>query len=155
MEVVLGSGAVAVGLLVALVMAVRGAPPRRGQRTVPPGERRASLVARRVGFPESGPSLSTDDVRRLGAFRRRLPELHGEPVGPRTLRQKWAVARRRGVVAWAAASGLGAFSMATHFDVLWLGQGGGWLGVVIITVAATAAMTGICVVLVARLGERE
>ena len=44
--------------------------------------------------------------------------------------------------------------MATHFIVLWLATGGGWVGAAVMTVVATIAMTGVCVVLVFRLGTR-
>ena len=154
MDSVIGSGLVAVGLLIALAAFLKGMPTRRRGRVLSAGERRAALEPRRVGGGVVDTSLTLDDVRRLVAFRRRLPELHGEPVGPITFAQRWSAARRRGVIAWAAAAGAGAFSMATHFIVLWLATGGGWVGAAVMTVVSTIAMTGICVALVFRLGTR-
>lgn len=153
MDSVIGSGVVAAGLLIALAAFLKGMPARRSGRVLSAGERRAALEPRRVGGGVDT-SLTLDDVRRLVAFRRRVPDLHGEPVGPLTLAQRWSAARRRGVVAWGAAAGAGAFSMATHFIVLWLATGGGWVGAAVMTVVATIAMTGVCVVLVFRLGTR-
>jgi hypothetical protein len=153
MDSMLGSGLVALGLVVALACALKGMPARRGGRVPSAGERRAALEPRRVGGG-SDTSLTLEDVRRLVAFRRRLPDLHGEPIGPVTFIQRWSAARRRGVVAWAAAASAGAFSMATHFIVLWLALGGGWVGAAIMTVVSTIAMTGVCIVVVLRLGAR-
>lgn len=153
MDSVLGSAVVALGLLVALIAALKGMPTRRGGRVPSAGERRAGLKPRRVGGG-ADTSLTLDDVRRLVAFRRRVPDLHGEPIGPVSLTQAWSAARRRGVVAWAAAAGAGAFSMATHFIVLWFAMGGGWVGAAVVTVISALAMTGVCVGLVVRLGTR-
>ncbi len=154
MDSMLGSGFVALGLLIALAAALKGMPARRRGRVPSPGERRAALEPRRVGG-STDTSLTLEDVRRLVAFRRRVPDLQGEPLGPVTLTQRWSAARRRGALAWAAAAGAGAFSMATHFIVLWLALGGGWAGAAIMTVFSTIAMTGVCVVVVMRLGARE
>lgn len=153
MDSVIGSGVVAFGLLVALAAFLKGMPARRTGRVLSAGARRAALEPRRVGGALDS-SLTLDDVRRLVAFRRRVPDLQGEPVGPMTFAQRWSAARRRGVVAWGAAACAGAFSMATHFIVIWLALGGGWIGAAVMTVVSTFAMTGICVVLVFRLGTR-
>jgi hypothetical protein len=51
---------------------------------------------------------------------------------------------RDGHAGWIVAALLGAFSMATHFGAFWLIVGGGWLGAIVVTVVATAAMTAAC-----------
>jgi hypothetical protein len=153
MDSFFASCVIALGLLVALAAFVKGIPERRRGRVLSAAERRATLEPRRVGggFDKS---LTLDDVRRLVALRRRIPDLHGEPTAPMTLPQRWSAARRRGVIAWGAAAGAGAFSMATHFIVPWLAMGGGWVGAAVMTAASTALMTGICVVIVFRLATR-
>lgn len=153
MDSVLVSGLIASGLVIALAAFVKGKPSRRRGRVLSATERRAALEPRRVGGGLDT-SLTLDDIRRLVAFRRRIPDLQGEPIGPMTFAQRWSAARRRGIFAWGAAAGAGAFSMATHFIVLWLALGGGWVGAAVMTMVSTIVMTGICVALVFRLGTR-
>ncbi len=154
MDSALAGGIVTVAFLATLVVAVRMVPARRAVRVLPAWERRASLAARYFGVAR-GPGLSSQDMRGLEALRRRMPELLGEALGPLTIGRRWAVARRKGVVPWALASGAGAFSMATHVIILWLGLGGGWIGAAVLTAISTLVMTGICLALVFRLGSRE
>lgn len=155
MDTAFESVTISAALLAVLAWMVRvlhQSPSARAFRDAARARRRDVLIARRTVVGTS--PLSMLDVRRLTAFRRRAIDLHGEPVGPLTLGQRWGQLRRRGLVPWTVASGVGAFSMATHFTVLWFAVGGGWLGAVLITLGSTFIMTAICVWLVMRFATR-
>jgi Flp pilus assembly protein TadB len=144
------------GLAFTLVKLEVGKTARRRRRVRAALERaeRGRAVERATERAASNRSgLTPEEARRLEEFRPRARLMAGEPDHPlgfvARLRRLW----REGYAGWIIASGVGAFSMATHFGAYWLIAGGGWLGAIVITVLSTLVMVLICFWLVLGLAE--
>lgn len=95
--------------------------------------------------PAAANGLTPHDLARLTRFRPRARLMRGEPLEQPAWVAKLRLLWRDGYAGWIVAALAGAFSMATHFGMLWLVTGGGWTGAVVVTVASTAAMVAVCI----------
>ncbi len=155
METEVISGVVTLALLgsLAVFVALECSPRAQARRDAARRRRQEGLNAREQA-PERATGLTALDLQRLGAFRQRALDLHGEPIGPMTWGRWWGHIRRRGYVAWIVTSFVGAFSMATHFALLWFVYGGGWVGATVVTIASAVAMSAVGVMVVIRIANR-
>ncbi len=148
-------GVVSLVLLGSLaVFVARESYPGAMARRAAARRRRQEGLKAREQARERATGLSALDLQRLGAFRQRALDLLGEPVGPMTWGRWWGHIRRRGYVAWIVTSFVGAFSMATHFALLWFFFGGGWVGATLVTLGSAVAMSAIGVMIVIRIANR-
>lgn len=155
MESTVIGGVVTLALLgsLAVFVAMECSPRAKARRDAARRRRQEGLNAREQAR-ERRTGLSALDLQRLGAFRQRALDLHGEPIGPMTWGRWWGYIRRRGYVAWIVTSFVGAFSMATHFALLWFVFGGGWVGATLVTLGSAVAMSAVGVMVVIRIANR-
>jgi hypothetical protein len=117
------------------------------QRASQTARERAQRAADAVGAaaPAGAGGLTPADLARLARFRPRARMMRGEPLEQPAWFGKLRLLWRDGYSGWIVASLAGAFSMATHFGLLWLVSGGGWAGAAVVTLASTAVMVTVCV----------